>query len=211
MWRETELHLKDWKHIYYHNIILNKFLNSINNNRHCDRITSSQELRTNSNTVIYTLTILSASAWYNKLWSVHSLKSDIIICKMLNIQTEVNLRLPSLEEITELCRKWRKRLKMDKINYCPFNCCTVFHVLIITCFEIFTNLQNNHPASMHFSWDRLGMVLFKYTISYPRLTKLLLFTSGWLFPWCMFINNKLKNIILWSYLHSHLSHYFNCK
>ena len=43
-------------------------------------------------------------------------------------------------------------------------------------------------SSIHalFIFDR-----FEYTISYPRLTKLLLFTLGYLFPWCMFINNKL--------------------
>ena len=35
--------------------------------------------------------------------------------------------------------------------------------------------------------------MFEYAISYPRLTKLLLFTWGYLFPWYVFMNNKLKS------------------
>ena len=45
-------------------------------------------------------------------------------------------------------------------------------------------------CSIHalFIFDR-----FEYTISYPRLITLLLFTLGYLFPWCMSINNKVKS------------------
>ena len=43
------------------------------------------------------------------------------------------------------------------------------------------------PIHAVFIFDR-----FEYIISYPRLIKLLLFTLGYLFPWCMFINKWLR-------------------